>query len=90
MPLWLLGLLDEIAGFFLLYAMALPARLVWALWPSMKQNNPRFVFLKLKGGGSLIIAMPSLLGLRQKKPASRICPGLYGKFRKLCRTNRAF
>ena len=32
------------------------------------QKNTRHIFLKLKGGGSLIIALPALLGLRRAYP----------------------
>ncbi|MDR3450159.1 MAG: glycosyltransferase family 9 protein [Alphaproteobacteria bacterium] len=63
----LLRSLDRWLGAFFLYLLALPMRLV-ALLPRRHEARPRYVFLKLKGGGSLIIALPMLLGLRRKHP----------------------
>jgi ADP-heptose:LPS heptosyltransferase len=68
MNLAFLRSLDRLFGVFLLYALALPARLVVYWKPSKPDLRPRLVFLKLKGGGSLIIALPALLGIRKNYP----------------------
>ncbi|MDR3425691.1 MAG: glycosyltransferase family 9 protein [Alphaproteobacteria bacterium] len=66
MPLSFLRILDTWVGKGLLFILALPLRWIAAFLPIAA--NRRRVFLKMKGGGSLIIAFPSLLGLRRQYP----------------------
>jgi len=50
------------------------APVMWLVSPAPSGNpaeTGRCTFLKLKGGGSLIVAMPALLGIRQKFPRMR-------------------
>jgi ADP-heptose:LPS heptosyltransferase len=68
MPLRFLRDIDRWIGSLLLYVLALPLRLLAMVYPAKPERRPRLVFLKLKGGGSLIIALPTLLGLRRKYP----------------------
>ena len=68
MQLSFLRQIDTLAGNFLLYALAGPARVIRFVWPRQRTEKQRHVFVKMKGGGSLIIALPALLGLRQKNP----------------------
>jgi len=68
MRLSLLRTLDRWIGTSLLYVFVLPVHIVRAFLSSRRTDKPHHVFLKLKGGGSLIIAMPSLLGLRRQYP----------------------
>ncbi|MDE1900326.1 MAG: glycosyltransferase family 9 protein [Alphaproteobacteria bacterium] len=68
MPLWLLGAIDRWAGPLLLLLLAWPLRLLARFLPAASGPQPRYIFIKMKGGGSLIIAMPSLLGLRRALP----------------------
>jgi len=68
MRLSLLRVIDQWAGGFLLYLLVWPTRMVEIFAPPHPEPKPRYVFLKLKGGGSLMIAMPALLGLRRKYP----------------------
>jgi len=66
MSLALLRRIDRWIGIFLLYILVLPVRVISWIPSALSLKRPRHVFLKLKGGGSLIVALPSLLGLRQK------------------------
>ena len=68
MPLSFLHKIDRWIGGFLFYILAFPARALARILPPSHHTKPRFVFLKLKGGGSLMIALPSLLGLRRQFP----------------------
>jgi ADP-heptose:LPS heptosyltransferase len=60
--------IDRWIGTFLLYALGLPCRLFSMMWPAPVEQRPRIVLLKPKGGGSLIIALPALTGLRRQYP----------------------
>ena len=60
--------IDQWIGGTLLHIFAWPLRLFGKFLPAPCEAKPRHVFLKLKGGGSLMIALPALLGLRQQYP----------------------
>ncbi len=70
MPLIFLRMFDRWVGGFLLFALGWPVGALSHFLSPTGRAKPRFVFLKLKGGGSLIIAMPALLGLRRAFPDS--------------------
>jgi ADP-heptose:LPS heptosyltransferase len=63
-----LRILDRWIGNVCLYLLALPARLISFVLSVFTKPYSKHVFVKLKGGGSLIIAMPTLLGLRRHYP----------------------
>lgn len=68
MKLSLLRAVDKRVGEFLLRALAAPAKRLRASFSAKRPFKKRFSFVKMKGGGSLIIAMPSLVGLRRAYP----------------------
>lgn len=52
-----------------LLALLVPFTHLLEIWTNEPvRDKPRHVFLKLKGGGSLLIAMPALLALRRESP----------------------
>lgn len=60
-------MLDRLVSPALLIVLAPFAAFIAALYPARLQDK-RCVFLKLKGGGSLIIALPALLAIRRAMP----------------------
>ena len=69
----LIRLFDHILGSLLFFAAVPLCLLVEKLTPTRRQANPRrIVVLKLHGGGSLLMAMPALLGLRRTYPQANI------------------
>jgi ADP-heptose:LPS heptosyltransferase len=62
-------LLDQIIGKFLLLALNPLCGLIAHFLPSPVKETPQTIaILKLHGGGSLLIALPALLGIRTKYP----------------------
>jgi len=79
MRLSFLRALDRRVGKILLWALASPAKFVASLPLSSHScdaaacaEKKRICFVKMKGGGSLVIAMPSLLGIRKAHPDAEI------------------
>jgi ADP-heptose:LPS heptosyltransferase len=67
MNLSFLRALDRRLGLFFLHVLTWPMRFIaWGLGTLPRFGRQRFIFLKLKGGGSLIVAMPALMGLRRR------------------------
>ena len=79
MPFWLIRLLDQTFGRIALMLLAPLGGLVsMVLGPPLPGRQKTFSFLKLHGGGSLLIALPALLGIRKKHPDALfvlICTG---------------
>ena len=74
MPFRIIRLLDHFLGRFLLLFLS-PLCGVIGRWlpPRAKSTTPKSInILKLHGGGSLLIAMPALQGLRQQYPQATI------------------
>lgn len=73
MSLQLLRILDQVLG-AILYLFVVPiCVLVERFFPAKKKKTPdKIAILKLHGGGSLLVAMPSLLGIRTKYPQAHI------------------
>lgn len=65
----LLRIADKISGRILIFILAPICAVVRRLFgPKPAQTQKVFSFLKLHGGGSLLIALPALLGIRKKYP----------------------
>ncbi len=62
--------IDRLVGPLLLLILAPLARVATTLLPASNREARHHIFLKLKGGGSLIIAMPALLAMRRAAPAA--------------------
>lgn len=60
--------IDQVLGRALLLILAPLCHLFGWLAPRSSRPQPIFCFLKLHGGGSLLIALPSLLGIRKQHP----------------------
>jgi ADP-heptose:LPS heptosyltransferase len=69
MQFGLIRFIDQVLGRILLYTLAPVCRLAdYFLTPKPVRERKVFSFIKLHGGGSLLIALPSLLGIRKKYP----------------------
>lgn len=73
MPFGMLRLFDTVAGKILFVAIVPLCLLVTRFVLTPRKRSPKNItILKLHGGGSLILAMPALLGIRNKYPQAVI------------------
>jgi ADP-heptose:LPS heptosyltransferase len=80
--------IDRWLGAWLLVALRPLAQLAGALLRRDHQSDPRgeLVFVKMMGGGSLLIALPALLGVRRRFPERKltlVCGGPVAPFAEL-------
>jgi len=89
MQFGLIRLIDQILGRILLFILAPFCFVIGAFMPSKPGGGQKtFSFIKMHGGGSLLIALPSLLGIRKKHPAVQfalVCTAETQKYAELTR-----
>ena len=87
MPFRILRLLDKILGTILFFALVPLCSLIQRFAPAKLTTIPSTItVMKLHGGGSILVAMPALLGIRKKFPQATmalICTQETKKFAEL-------